>query len=147
MKSFGGSTVTVANDARVTRLGAWLRKSKLDELPQLYNVFVGEMSFVGPRPDVPGFADRLTGDFRQVLDLRPGITGPATIKYRDEEMLLERVSDPENYNKTVIFPDKAKINLEYLNSWSLLKDVRYILVTCKLMQIPSDLQLSVGDQV
>ena len=139
MKSVGGSTVTTANDTRITKLGAWLRKSKLDELPQLYNVIVGDMSFVGPRPDVPGFADHLCGCARDVMSLRPGITGPATIKYGNEEMLLADVKDPEAFNREVIFPDKVRLNLDYLDNWSLIQDVRYILVTCRILKIPDHL--------
>ena len=121
-----GTTVTKRGDPRITRLGAFFRRTKIDELPQLWNVLIGQMSFVGPRPDVPGFADKLTGDEREVLKLRPGITGPATLKYRDEEELLAAQSDPEKYNKEVIFPDKVRINLDYMRNWSLRKDISYI---------------------
>src|SRR5690606_31781730 len=95
----GDSSVTVANDARVTKLGAWLRRWRLDELPQLWNVLCGEMSLVGPRPDVPGFADRLSGEDLLVLAVRPGITGPATLAFSNEEELLRSVPDPERYNR------------------------------------------------
>jgi lipopolysaccharide/colanic/teichoic acid biosynthesis glycosyltransferase len=121
-----GTTVTKRGDPRITRLGAFFRRTKIDELPQLWNVLIGQMSFVGPRPDVPGFADKLTGDEREVLKLRPGITGPATLKYRDEEKLLAAQSDPEKYNREVIFPDKVRINLDYMRNWSLRKDISYI---------------------
>lgn len=121
-----GTTVTKLGDPRITRLGAFFRRTKIDELPQLWNVLIGQMSFVGPRPDVPGFADKLTGDEREVLKLRPGITGPATLKYRDEEELLAAQSDPEKYNKEVIFPDKVRMNLDYMRNWSLRKDISYI---------------------
>jgi lipopolysaccharide/colanic/teichoic acid biosynthesis glycosyltransferase len=121
-----GTTVTKRGDPRITRLGAFFRRTKIDELPQLWNVLIGQMSFVGPRPDVPGFADKLTGDEREVLKLRPGITGPATLKYRDEEELLAAQSDPEKYNREVIFPDKVRINLDYMRNWSLRKDISYI---------------------
>lgn len=124
-----GETVTVAGDARITPLGARLRSYKLDELPELWNVLVGEMSFVGPRPDVPGFADALTGDDREILRLRPGITGPATLKYRNEEELLATVDDPKRYNDEVIFPDKVRINRYYLHHPSFRMDLQMILAT------------------
>lgn len=126
MRPVTGTTVTTADDVRITELGAKLRRWKLDELPQLWNVLKGDMSFVGPRPDVPGFMDRLQGDDRAILALRPGITGPATLKYRNEEELLAKVSDPETYNATVIWPDKVKINLQYQRDWSFIGDLRYI---------------------
>ena len=124
-----GETVTVAGDPRITPLGAKLRRFKLDELPELWNVLVGDMSFVGPRPDVPGYADALTGDDREILRLSPGITGPATLKYRNEEELLASVEDPKRYNDEVIFPDKVRINRYYLHHPSFLMDVRMILAT------------------
>lgn len=124
-----GTTITTAHDSRITPLGAKLRHWKLDELPQLWNVLVGDMSLVGPRPDVPGFLDQLEGEDRKILCLRPGITGPATLKYRDEETILAGVPDPEAYNAIVIWPDKVRINLAYLREWSLIGDVRYILKT------------------
>ncbi len=125
----GGSSVSVAGESRITPLGAKLRRYKLDELPELWNVLVGDMSFVGPRPDVPGYADRLTGTDRDVLRLRPGITGPASLKYRDEEDLLAKVDDPQRYNDEVIFPDKVRINLYYLNHYSFVKDIQMIFCT------------------
>lgn len=120
------TTVTVTGDPRVTALGYVLRKSKIDELPQLWNVLTGDMSFVGPRPDVEGFADKLCGEQRLVLTIRPGLTGPATLKYRDEESLLATVKDPERYNREVIYLDKVKINLEYICNWTLVGDLKYI---------------------
>ena len=120
------STVTLSNDPRITRLGRVFRKLKIDELPQLINVILGQMSFVGPRPDVPGFADRLAGEERLLLSVRPGITGPATLKYRNEEQLLAAQDNPEQYNREVIWPDKVRINLDYIRRWSLAKDIRYI---------------------
>lgn len=120
------TNVTISTDPRITKLGKFFRKTKIDELPQLWNVLKGDMSFVGPRPDVPGFADQLAGEERSILNIRPGITGPATLKYRDEEMLLERVEDPEKYNLEVIFPDKVKINLDYIRYWSFTKDIKFI---------------------
>ena len=98
------TNVTTANDPRITWLGARLRRFKLDELPQLYNVLKGDMSFVGPRPDVPGFADKLSGEDRIVLSIRPGITGPATLHFRNEEVLLANCGDPEKYMYRTIFP-------------------------------------------
>ncbi|MAT50394.1 MAG: sugar transferase [Porticoccaceae bacterium] len=120
------TTVTTGADPRITKLGRFLRKAKIDELPQLINVLRGDMSFVGPRPDVPGFADRLTGEDRAILSIRPGITGPATLKYRDEEAILAGQTDPEAYNRDVIFPDKVRVNREYIENWSLSADIRYI---------------------
>ena len=127
-----GSTITARNDARITPLGAKLRRLKIDELPQLWNVLVGEMSLVGPRPDVPGYMDKLSGDDREILSLRPGITGPATLKYRDEETLLANAEDPETFNDTVIWPDKVRINREYIRNYSFWRDVRYLLATVHL---------------
>lgn len=125
----GGSSVSVAGESRITPLGAKLRHYKLDELPELWNVLIGDMSFVGPRPDVPGYADQLTGKDRDVLKLRPGITGPASLKYRDEEDLLAMQNDPQKYNDEVIFPDKVRINLYYLHHYSFIKDIKMILCT------------------
>ena len=123
------STVTTSNDLRITKFGKIFRRSKIDELPQLVNIFLGDMSFVGPRPDVPGYADLLKGDDRIVLSLKPGITGPATLKYRDEEALLASKKNPEKYNHEVIYPDKVKINKKYIINYSLLNDVHYIFKT------------------
>lgn len=125
----GGSSVSVAGESRITPLGAKLRHYKLDELPELWNVLIGDMSFVGPRPDVPGYADQLKGEDRDVLKLRPGITGPASLKYRDEEELLARQPDPQKYNDEVIFPDKVRLNLYYLHHYSFIKDIQMIICT------------------
>lgn len=125
----GGSSVSVAGESRITPLGAKLRHYKLDELPELWNVLTGDMSFVGPRPDVPGYADQLVGDDREVLKLRPGITGPASLKYRDEEDLLALQPDPQKYNDEVIFPDKVRMNLYYLHHYSFVKDIEMIFCT------------------
>lgn len=133
----GGSSVSVAGESRITPLGAKLRHYKLDELPELWNVLKGDMSFVGPRPDVPGYADQLKGEDREVLKLRPGITGPATLKYRDEEDLLARVvkegidgyTDPVKYNDEVIFPDKVRLNRFYLNHYSFWSDIKMLFAT------------------
>ncbi len=127
--SHSGSSVSVAGESRITPLGATLRRLKLDELPELWNVACGDMSLVGPRPDVPGYADMLTGDDRRVLELKPGITGPATLKYRNEEELLALCDDPVAYNDRVIFPDKVRINLEYLDSRTFAGDIYIILQT------------------
>lgn len=125
----GGSSVSVAGENRITPLGAKLRKYKLDELPELWNVLIGDMSFVGPRPDVPGYADKLQGIDREVLKLRPGITGPASLKYRNEEEILASVENPQQYNDDVIFPDKVRINLYYLNNYSFFTDLKIIFCT------------------
>ncbi len=152
-----GSTVSVAGDSRITPLGAKLRHYKLDELPGLWDVLIGNMSFVGPRPDVPGYADKLQGDDRDVLKLRPGITGPATLKYRlEDEMIADFVSNQRNhgatelgkyglsesqingmsdqevavwYNDNVIYPDKVRINCYYYRHYSFIKDIQMLICT------------------
>lgn len=124
-----GSSVSVAGEARITPLGAVLRRYKIDELPELWNVLKGDMSLVGPRPDVPGYADKLVGDDREILLLRPGITGPASLKYRNEEELLATVDNPQEYNDTVIYPDKIRINRYYLHHYSFWKDIQMIICT------------------
>ncbi len=131
MRDIDGTVVTTAKDPRITVWGARFRRWKLDELPQLWNVFLGQMSFVGPRPDVAGYLDRLEGNDRRLLRLKPGITGPATLKYRNEEELLAEQDDPEEFNDKVIWPDKVKINLDYLDNWSLRLDLSYIFETFK----------------
>ena len=124
-----GSSVSVKGESRITPLGAVLRKYKLDELPELWNVLIGDMSLVGPRPDVPGYADRLEGEDRRMLLLKPGITGPASLKYRNEEELLAEQENPQRYNDEVLFPDKVRINIEYLDNWSFGKDIKIIVYT------------------
>ena len=138
-----GSTVSVAGDSRITPFGTTLRHYKLDELPGLWDVLIGNMSFVGPRPDVPGYADKLQGDDRDVLKLRPGITGPATLKYRlEDEMIADYVAQKqaagdirpmqeiaEEYNDTVIYPDKVRLNCYYYRHYSFIKDILMILST------------------
>ncbi|MEX2350250.1 MAG: sugar transferase [Flavobacteriaceae bacterium] len=109
-----------------TKYGKWLRKTKLDELPQLFNVLKGDMSLVGPRPDLPGYADALKGEDSIVLSVRPGITGPATLKYKGEDKLLRKQKNPLKYNDEVIWPDKVKINKEYVRNWTFSKDLMYI---------------------
>ena len=138
-----GSTVSVAGDSRITPFGAKLRHYKIDELPGLWDVLVGKMSFVGPRPDVPGYEDKLTGSDRDVLKLRPGITGPATLKYRvEDEMIAEYVAKKQaegdtrpmqviatEYNDTVIYPDKVRLNCYYYRNYSFIKDIQMIFAT------------------
>lgn len=138
-----GSTVSVAGDSRITPFGAKLRHYKIDELPGLWDVLIGNMSFVGPRPDVPGYADKLTGTDRDVLKLRPGITGPATLKYRvEDELIAEYVAKMQaegdtrpmqviatEYNDTVIYPDKVRLNCYYYRNYSFIKDIQMILCT------------------
>ena len=119
------------HDGKVTKIGTFLRKFKIDELPQLINILKGEMSFVGPRPDLPGYYDQLIGDDRNVLELRPGLTSLAAIKYRNEEELLAQQPDPIGYNDHIIFPDKVKMNLEYLEQRSFWYDVTILLLTLK----------------
>lgn len=121
--------VTTANDDRILPFGRWLRKTKLDEIVELINVLKGDMSFVGPRPDVEGYADKLEGEDRKILELRPGITGPASLKYINEEEILAKVDNPQQYNDEVIFPDKVKINLDYYYNRSFWGDIRIILNT------------------
>lgn len=127
--SHSGSSVSVKGESRITPLGVKLRKYKLDELPELWNVLIGDMSFVGPRPDVPGYADKLEGDDRRMLLLKPGITGPASLKYRNEEELLTEQENPQKYNDEVLFPDKVRINIDYMDHWSFGKDVKIIVYT------------------
>jgi len=133
MKPVAGveTTVTTSKDRRITKSGAFFRRTKIDELPQLFNVLLGQMSFVGPRPDVKGFADTLEGEDRVVLEVPPGITGPASLKYKNEEELLAQQSDPQRYNQEVIWPDKVAINRDYVKQWSLLKDIAYIIQTIR----------------
>jgi lipopolysaccharide/colanic/teichoic acid biosynthesis glycosyltransferase len=124
-----GSSVSVAGESRITPFGAKLRKYKLDELPELWNVLKGDMSFVGPRPDVPGYADNLQGADRDILKLKPGITGPASLKYRNEEEILALQENPQEYNDKVIYPDKIRINLYYLRNYSFWTDLQIIFCT------------------
>ena len=151
----GGSTVSVAGESRITPLGSKLRRYKIDELPGLWDVFIGKMSFVGPRPDVPGYADQLEGSDRDLLKLRPGITGPASLKYRDEEEMIAKfikkiktqdftilnlyrntdftkMTDEQIaiwYNDNIIYPDKVRINCYYYRNYSLIKDIEMIFAT------------------
>ena len=123
------NTATAKGDDRINTIGVFLRKYKLDELPELWNVLKGEMSLVGPRPDVPGYADNLKGEDRKVLKLRPGITGTASLKYANEEEILSTQDDPQKYNDEVIFPDKVKVNLQYYKNQSLWLDIKIIFAT------------------
>jgi lipopolysaccharide/colanic/teichoic acid biosynthesis glycosyltransferase len=123
------STISILDEERITPFGAILRKYKLDELPELWNIVKGDMSFVGPRPDVPGYADLLTGYERRILDIKPGITCPASIKYSNEEEILSAQKNPLIYNDEVIYPDKVRINLNYINTWSFGLDLKIILFT------------------
>lgn len=133
MKKVDGvnTTITSSNDIRITKSGKFFRDTKIDELPQLWNVFIGDMSFVGPRPDVEGYADKLKGDDGIILSIRPGITGPASLKYKKEEETLSKQDDPKDYNDNVIWPDKVKINKDYIKNWSIIKDIEYIIKTVK----------------
>lgn len=137
-----GSSISVAGESRITPLGAVLRKYKLDELPELWNVFIGDMSFVGPRPDVPGYADKLQGDDRLILKLRPGITGPASLKYANEEEILAKVENPIKYNDEIIFPDKVRINLDYYYHHTFWGDIKLIFQTIfrsyELAEVPQN---------
>ena len=123
------TSVTTSVDPRITKLGRFFRKVKIDEFPQLINVLKGEMSFVGPRPDVFGFANELSGEDRTILSVRPGITGPATLAYRNEEELLAKQDDPEKYNSQVIYPDKVRLNREYIENYGFWRDIGYIFQT------------------
>ena len=132
-----GSSVSVKGENRITPLGALLRKYKLDELLELWNVLKGNMSFVGPRPDVPGYADDLNPEDINILSLRPGITGPASLKYRNEEDILAEQKNPQEYNDMVIYPDKVRINKKYIENWSFLMDLRIIFYTLLGRDIPN----------
>ena len=120
------TNITSSNGMRITNSGAFYRNAKIDELPQLWNVLIGQMSFVGPRPDVLGYADRLQGEDRIILSLRPGITGPAQLAYKNEEEVLANQNDPVKYNDEIIWPDKVRINREYIGNYSFFKDFYYI---------------------
>ena len=121
--------ITLKDDLRLTAFGKFLRKYHLDELPQVFNVLKGDMSFVGPRPDVAGYADLLQGDNRIILSIRPGITGPATLKFKNEDVILSQQKDPKKYNDTIIWKEKVKINKEYILNWTFLGDLNFIFKT------------------
>ena len=128
-KGSEATSIASTEQSRITPFGEKLRRYKLDELPELWNVLKGDMSFVGPRPDVPGYADQLKGEERDILKLKPGITGPASLKYRNEEELLASVDNPIQYNDEIIFPDKVRLNLYYLKHYSFIKDIQMIICT------------------
>jgi lipopolysaccharide/colanic/teichoic acid biosynthesis glycosyltransferase len=123
------TNITTTKDSRITKAGAVMRHLKIDELPQLFNILKGDMSFVGPRPDVSGFADELEGSDRIILNIRPGITGPATLKYRKEEEILAFQENPEVFNRKIIWPDKVRINKEYIENYSFFHDLKIIFMT------------------
>lgn len=127
------STITLKDDPRITKIGKYLRSYKLDELPELFNVLIGDMSFVGPRPDVAGYADKLVGVNRDILKLKPGITSLASLKYVNEELLLAQVKDPISYNNNNIYPDKVKMNLNYYNNHNIWIDIKVIFATIFLL--------------
>ncbi len=129
VENHSDSPISVKGQSRITPLGAVLRKYKIDELPELYNVLIGDMSIVGPRPDVPGYADKLKGDDRIILTFKPGITGLASLKYVNEEDFLSNHDNPQLYNDTVIYPDKVKINKLYIKSWTFTLDIQIIFLT------------------
>lgn len=124
-----GSTISVKGERRITPLGAVLRKYKLDELPELWNILIGDMSFVGPRPDVPGYADKLEGEDRLLLSIRPGLTGAASLKFSNEEELLALQDDPVKYNDEVLYPEKVRINNNYVRHMSFGLDLKIIIFT------------------
>ena len=121
--------ITLKNDNRITPFGKFLRLFKLDELPQLFNVLIGDMSLVGPRPDVTGYADKLIGYDRIILSVKPGITGPATLKFKNEEDILSKQNNPKKYNDKVIWPEKIELNKQYIKDWSLINDIKCIVKT------------------
>ena len=123
------STISVKGDIRITKIGAVLRRYKLDELPELWNVLVGDMSLVGPRPDVAGYADKLEGEDRNILKLRPGITGLASLKFANEEAFLSKQDDPEKFNDEIIYPEKVRLNLDYYYNHNLWTDIKIIFAT------------------
>ena len=129
LKQNSNSTTTTHGYVRITEIGEFLRKYKLDELPELWNVIKGDMSLVGPRPDVPGYADFLRGEDRNILKLKPGITGPASLKYANEEEILARQENPKEYNDKIIYPDKVRINLDYYYQSNLWIDIKIIFAT------------------
>lgn len=129
IQNHNNNFVTTADDDRILPFGKFLRKTKLDEIVELVNVLKGDMSLVGPRPDVAGYADKLIGENRKILELRPGITGPASLKYINEEELLAKVDDPKKYNDEIIYPDKVKINLEYYYNRTFWGDIKIIFKT------------------
>jgi len=129
VNNHGGNSISVKGESRITPLGATLRKYKLDELPEMWNILKGEMSIVGPRPDVPGYADLLLGEDRIILSIKPGLTGPASLKFVNEEELLAKQNDPKKFNDEILYPAKVKINKNYIQHWSFWLDLKIILFT------------------
>ncbi len=125
----GGSTISVKGESRITSLGATMRKYKLDELPELWNILIGDMSFVGPRSDVPGYADQLKGDDRLLLSIKPGLTGAASMRFSNEEELLANQVDPIQYNDQILYPEKVRINNEYVKNQNFFLDLKIIIFT------------------
>jgi len=125
----GGSTISVKGESRITPLGAMMRKYKLDELPEFWNILKGDMSFVGPRPDVPGYADALKGEDRLLLSIKPGLTGAASLRFSNEEELLAGQPDPIKFNDEILFPEKVRINNNYVKNWSFWLDIKIIIYT------------------
>ena len=144
---YHNTSVTTQSDPRITRSGAFLRKTKWNELPQLINVLTGSMSFVGPRPEVPGFADELEGDDRIILTTAPGITGRATLRFRHEEIVLDSVDDPDAYNVDVLYPEKVQLNREYVEDYSVIKDLKYIFMTVFALAPVSRIQAWIDSEV
>ena len=125
----GGSTISVKGESRITSLGATMRKYKLDELPELWNILIGDMSFVGPRSDVPGYADQLKGDDRLLLSIKPGLTGAASMRFSNEEELLANQDDPISFNDQILYPEKVRINNEYVKNQNFILDLKIIIYT------------------
>ena len=125
----GGNSISIKGESRITPLGAILRNYKLDELPEIWNILKGDMSIVGPRPDVPGYADLLSGEDRIILSIKPGLTGPASLKFANEEELLAKQNDPKKFNDEILYPAKVKINISYIQHWSFWLDLKIILFT------------------
>ena len=128
-------SMKIGNEKNITPFGKFIRKTKLDELPQLFNVFIGKMSIVGPRPDIEGYADKLEGNNRKILNVKPGITSEATILFRNEDEILSNQKDPVNYNDNVLWPQKVKLNIQYVENYSIINDFKIILKTLKLIFI------------
>lgn len=129
MKGSNESDITTFKTHKITKVGSFLRNNKLDEFPQLFNILLGQMSFVGPRPDVSGYADKLEGEDRIILSVKPGITGPTQLAYKNEETILSLQKDPVLYNDEIIWPDKIRMNKKYVENWSFYKDLIYVLKT------------------
>lgn len=129
MKGVHDSTITTSKSHQITKFGSFIRQTKLDELPQIFNILLGNMSFVGPRPDVIGYADQLKGDDKIILEFKPGITGPAQLAFQNEEEILNLQDDPIRYNDEILWPEKVRINRRYVESWTFSKDIYYLVKT------------------